>query len=373
MRFLVETAKCVLRALYALIKAVCPQQPNRVVFLSRQSNEPQLDFLMLIERLERECSGVRCTCICCRSDRDLRSRVRYLGAFLYSMVCLARSRVCVLNSYWPAVSILNHRGSLKVIQIWHALGKIKQSGYQTLDRDMGHSSAMAQELAMHKGYDIVIAGAKAWNPMYCASFGIENDVIRNVGLPRLDFLQTQGDAVRKRFFEKYPHLKGRRIVLYAPTFRPGVKRGAARLFEELTKAGSVVLFKHHPNQPMKIDDPAVLSAPDFTSLELLLVCDYLVTDYSAIAIEAASVHVKTYYYCFDIEAYREKNGLNIDLEQLLPHCVYRDAGEIARAMEGPYPIDEFEAYRARYVLPDKDLGKSTERIVDMIREGLDPC
>ncbi len=371
MRVLMKLFKAVMSALFAVMKLVCRQRPKRVVFLSRQSNQPQLDFNMLMDELRRRDPQVECVCVCCRSDKGLSALARYTVAFLRSMYYLATSRVAVLNSYWPAVSMLRQRDSLFVVQIWHALGKIKQSGWQTLDRDMGHSRATAELMGMHRGYDVVVGGACAWNPFYCASFDIPEEKIANIGLPRLDYLQAQGPAVRRRFFAKYPELEGKRIVLYAPTFRPGAKEGADRLFELLADGEhGVVVFKRHPNQPMPVENPHVLRAEGFTSLDMLLVCDVLITDYSAIAVEAASVHVPTYYYCFDIDAYTQRNGLNVSPVDAMPGCVFCDPAELVAALDGPYPQDVLERYRDTYVLPDSDLGRSTERIVDIIEEAM---
>ena len=103
---------------------------------------------------------------------------------LKTMYHLSTSKVCVLDSYSLPVSILHHKKSLKVIQIWHSMGKIKQSGYQTLDKPSGRSSKMAKLLNMHKNYDIVVAGARAWNDAYCKSFGItEGSVVWCVDAP----------------------------------------------------------------------------------------------------------------------------------------------------------------------------------------------
>lgn len=360
-------------ALYAVMKLLCRERAHRVLFLSRQGNSMQLDFQMIIDALREHDEAVECVVICRRSDKDARSRARYALAFARSLYYLATSRVCVLNSYWPVVSLVKHRPSQLVVQVWHAAGKIKQSGYQTLGRDMGHSAASARELRMHRGYDVVIAGAKAWNPFYCASFDIPEEKIANVGLPRFDYLQWFGDVNRARFYERYPFAKGKRIVFYAPTFRAGIAEGTGRAVRALTAdEDNMVIFRRHPNQDrLVLGDRQVYRCPDFSSLQLLHVADYLVTDYSAIAVEAASVGVKTLYYCFDIEAYLARNGLNVDPRDIMPSCVYDDAHELAAALDKPYPDEEFAAYREKYVLPERDLGHSTERIVDMVLGAMD--
>ena len=81
-------------------------------------------------------------------------------------------------------------------------------------------------------------------------------------------------------------------------------------------------------------------------MDLLAVCDYLITDYSAIALEGAVLNCPTYYFVYDYEEYREKNGMNIDLFEVMPGCVFRNADELMqRLAQGSYPQETLDAYR----------------------------
>lgn len=51
--------------------------------------------------------------------------------------------------------------------------------------------------------------------------------------------------------------------------------------------------------------------------------DYVVTDYSAITIEAAALEKQIYFYVYDYEQYCESNGLNLDLFELFPTVFLR--------------------------------------------------
>ena len=99
-------------------------------------------------------------------------------------------------------------------------------------------------------------------------------------------------------------------------------------------------------------------------MELLSVCDYLITDYSAIAIEGAILNRKTYYFVYDYEEYTSKNGTNIDLFKEMPGCVFKSAEELCRAIDGEYPESSLQSYRQRF-LPEP-LGCSTKLLADMI-------
>ena len=75
----------------------------------------------------------------------------------------------------------------------------------------------------------------------------------------------------------------------------------------------------------------------------------MITDYSAISIEAAALLKPVYFYAYDLEEYARDTGLNIDLEAEMPGCVYRDAAALAAGMEREYPRDSIRRFRDTYV------------------------
>ena len=357
-----------LSIIYAVMK-LFPTKKNKVVFLSRQSNEITLDFKMTQEELKKKKPEVEIVTICHRLEGEKSKGLSGLLVFAWStfrsMYHLATSTVCVLDAYWPAVSILHHKKSLTVIQMWHALGKIKQSGYQTIGKESGRDVEIASLMKMHQNYDYIIAGGKAWNPFYCKSFNVTEDKLLNYGLPRIDYLLETAKTNRKKVMEAYPELKRRKIILYAPTFRRNIELHWESLIDEIDMEKYVLVVKGHPNQKLSVQREGVYECPEFKSAELLSSCDYLITDYSAIAIEGAVLNKKTYYFVYDYEEYREKNGMNIDLFDTMPGCVFRDAGQLIRTLEKEnYNQEALDGYRARF-LPE-DLGKSTEKISKLI-------
>ena len=61
---------------------------------------------------------------------------------------IATSKVLVLDSYCIAASILHHRKSLKIIQMWHAMGGYKKFGKSILDMEEGSSAKLADVMVM---------------------------------------------------------------------------------------------------------------------------------------------------------------------------------------------------------------------------------
>lgn len=364
-----------LSVIYAVLKLL-PTQSGKVLFLSRQSSTLTTDFRLTQEELKRQEPNIKIVTICHRLEGADSGGVKGLFAFalstLRSMYHMATSRVCVLDAYWPAVSILKHKKSLTVIQMWHALGKIKQSGYQTLGKESGRGEQLARLMKMHEGYDYIIAGGKAWNPFYCKSFNTTEDKLINCGLPRIDYLLSTAEKNKAAVLAKYPEFKDKTLLLYAPTFRKNIElrwQGLAKI--AAGDSSFVLVIKGHPNQKISLEDllqgerSGVYTCPEFSSAEILAACDYLITDYSAIAIEGAVLDKPTYYFVYDYEEYREKNGMNIDLFETMPGCVFRNADELIEKLRaGEYNKEALENYRRQY-LPE-NLGTSTKQIAELI-------
>lgn len=369
-----------LNLIYMFLKLL-PTDPHKVLFLSRQSNELTLDFEKTQQRLREVFPEIKIVTLCNRLEGEQSGGLAsFAVTTLKSMYHMATSKVCVLDAYWPAVSILHHKKDFKVIQMWHALGKIKQSGYQSLGRESGRSVVMAKLMKMHENYDYIIAGGAAWNPYYCQSFGTTEDKLVNCGLPRIDHLLESAEQNRQAVFAAYPGFKDKKVILYAPTFRKNIALHWEELADAVVSANAtrpegqpefVLIVKGHPNQKLETGGrPGVYDCPEWKAVDLLAACDVLITDYSAIAIEGAVLNRPTYYFVYDYEEYREKNGMNIDLFQVMPGCVYRNGSEIIAQISGrPYPAQRLAAYRKKY-LPE-DLGSSTMKVANLILKCMD--
>ena len=130
MVYLIVIGKMLLKILYFFMKFI-PTKKNRILFLSRQSNSLTLDFKLIINKLPKS-YDIKYVCNRFEGKKADKKIFLFLILTIKSMYYLATSKVCIIDSYSLPVSILKHKKSLKIIQIWHALGKIKKSGYQTL-------------------------------------------------------------------------------------------------------------------------------------------------------------------------------------------------------------------------------------------------
>lgn len=339
---------------------------NRACFFSRQSDTLTIDFQLIQQQLRELAPEMEQVTICHRYRDGRDGAVRFAIDQLHSMWLMATSKACVLDAYWPVVSLLRHREELTVVQIWHSVGKIKRSGYQTLGMASGRDATLARALRMHRNYDYIISGGDAWTPYYCEAFDVTADKLRGYGLPRLDWLLEQEDT-RPALEEKYPELRGKVLVLYAPTYRTYSISQHRELTELFAGAEDHVLIsRFHPNQ--KFDDASLAGDGRYNSEDIFLwmrACDYLITDYSSLALEAAALEKKTVYYLFDYEQYTQQNGLNTDPKDMMPGCAFESAQEVFDAIcHREYPMEELQRYRSDF-LP-ACLGSSARKIAGLV-------
>lgn len=369
-RICIKVFKIALQLIYFILKLFTTPK-DKILFCSRQSNDLPLDFKLLQEELKKREPDIQYYSVCRNIGGSIGDYIRFAVAMFSSMYHLATSKVCILDSYWPPVSLLKHKDTLTVIQIWHAIGKIKKSGHASIGAVSGRSTDSAKLLNMHENYDHIIAGAPIWNDYYCESFGVSKDVLLNYGLPRIDYLLNTATSNRDRFFRENCQLKDKKIILYAPTFRRNMESKWDQIIDKVDYSKYALIIKNHPSQRIYGDKPEgeVYYFDDWKTMDLISVCDYVITDYSAIALEAAVLNKKTYYWTYDYEEYLENNGLNINLHEAAPGHVYADIVDLLSAVDsGNYDQKVLDAYRNKY-LP-KDLGMSTKKICDLIMESI---
>ncbi|MDR3225434.1 MAG: CDP-glycerol glycerophosphotransferase family protein [Clostridiales Family XIII bacterium] len=112
----------------------------------------------------------------------------------------------------------------------------------------------------------------------------------------------------------------------------------------------------------------VFELPEFSAEELLSVADCVVTDYSSLALAAGLAGIPVYFFVYDIEAYRDSPGLNMDLEELYGRYTARDAQALADMIDGAYDADYARAFTDEYI--EVFDGACTARLAAKIIESL---
>lgn len=373
--------KAVLRGVYGLHKKAAVR-PGRVTVISRQSNTPSADILLLKEALEKN-KGVEVRVLCKTLDGGLFAKAGYLCHMIGpQMRALATSEAVVLDSYCIAASILNHKKDLTVIQMWHAMGALKKFGRSILGQEEGSSRALAEALDMHRGYDRILVSSEACLPYFAEAFGYDESRFWILPLPRTDILRSpeRMAAQKEKILAAYPELSGKRVILYAPTMRKtedDITKPLALAREVQSCPDTVLLLSPHPVMQAQYRENraaferlGALFAPEFSTPELLSVCDDFVSDYSAAIFEAAVAEKPIYLYTYDIENYLQTRGFYIDFEEEMPGKPCREAAEVMREVaENTCDIARIKRFSQKYVSPAENATEQlAARIMSLLSE-----
>jgi len=296
----------------------------------------------------------------------------------------AGAKVIILEDFYPQIHAIELRKETKLLQLWHACGAFKMFGLS----DIGKVGNLHQDSKNHRNYSAAFVSGKQMVPFYSEAFGISPDKVLPLGVPRTDifFDESYREQVRERLFKKYPVLSGKRVVLFAPTFRgSGNKRAyypadrfLAEKFLEGMPEDTVLILKNHPfvKRPFSFHEKYRERVLDLTGREnindVLFVTDLLITDYSSCIFEAALLAVPMLFYVFDLEEYVKGRDIYFDFESFAPGCkVNTFEGlvlEAGRILRGQCECDDEKRKEfCEYFLGSLD-GHSTERILEYIRK-----
>lgn len=280
-------------------------------------------------------------------EKGLLKKLGYAFHIFEQMYHIATSKVVIIDTYIIPVSVLKHKKDLKVIQIWHALGAIKKFGYQSLGKKEGSSYTVANAMKMHNNYDIITCASKITAEFYSKAFNTDMARIEIVGMPRVDYILGKDRNVE--ILKENPKYKGKKTILYIPTFRKNGNVDLSKLLENIDNDKYNLIIKPHPLDNTKVDEKYKVKG-DFSTYDLMKFANYIITDYSATAIEASILQKPLFLYVYDIEAYSEARGLNVLLTEELCNSTFKDIKEILYRIEsGNYDYKQLECFRNKYV------------------------
>ncbi len=362
MSFIIFLVQKCLNVIYCFFKLL-PTDPNMILFVSRQSDTPTVDFRMLENELNKF-GNKKIIMITKRIEKNYFDAIRknFFIAFK-QMYFLAKSSVCIVDGYNVTISFLTHKKSLKIYQLWHSLGAIKKFGYQTMKSKK--EKRVAEVSRLHKNYDYIIASSENEIPFLMEAFNYDESYFYVAGLPRIDYLLKRRKRNRKKIYQKYPAFADKKVILYAPTFRENDDYRFEELIDLIDYDKYVLIIKKHEKINFPIENlKEAYIVDDFSTLQLLSVADYVITDYSAVSLEASILDIPIFIWAYDIDYYQEKPGLNMDLEKEFGPYFSKDITHIYNKLQEKYDssiVTNFKVKNIKYL--DK---KVTKRLAEFI-------
>jgi CDP-glycerol glycerophosphotransferase (TagB/SpsB family) len=371
------------RTSLALVYAPLKLLPSRrkVVMISREHpTEPQ-DFADLRTAIRAQDPTVRVVSLVRMVPPGIPGKVRYAVHMLAQLYHVATARVLVVDTYAIVASVLHHKRSLTIVQIWHALGAFKKFGLSILGQEEGRDAHLAAAMRMHEGYDIVLASGEDCRPAYAEAFGTDPSRIRVAPLPRVDRLRdpARADEIRARIHARHPHLRDARVAVFAPTFRLDgtVTVDAAALSAALAEQGVHTVVKLHPLMHGRFGDD-VDTAEGFSTQEMLHVADLFITDYSSALYEAALVGIPSYFLVPDLDDYLASRDFYLDYRHDLPGPILHTVDDLAAAVrDGVATTADAVEFARRWVqvpgapAPAPAATPCADEIARIVREAVD--
>lgn len=349
-----------IRVIYAFMKM--RKTENKIVWLSRQSNEKSEDMKMLSEKISKLSPETKQVFRLCRLKDESGLSVSYIFFILRDMWEIASAKIAVTDTYSIPVSCLNHKENLKVFQIWHALGAVKKFSLQAAGKAQGRDSGVAKAMCMHKNYDFVVAPSEKTAEFYCEAFGCSKDKIVIASLPRVDVI-LDGSSRYEEFVKLNSQCENKKIIVYLPTFRDGDSEYIKKLHKAFENDLEYILVVS-PHPLTKSEDEYRFNGK-FSSYDLAKLSYGIITDYSAISLECSLLNKPLWFYLPDYEKYKEEQGLNIDIKEEMKSVSFVNENELLSAVRsGDYDFESLKAFSDKYI--ENKCIDNTEKLAEII-------
>jgi CDP-glycerol glycerophosphotransferase len=296
---------------------------------------------------------------------------------------LARARYVITNDMLPRW--FRRRPGQMCLQTWHGT-PLKRIGLD-IDRPQFSSGLIYPDLlrADVANWDLLLSPNAFSSPIFARAFGFDGEIMES-GYPRNDLLHCGDQAARAAAVRRQLGLPtGKRVVLYAPTWRDdaytqlGQYRSDLRLdLAAVARAlgdEAVLLLRLHTNvrrgAHIASPDQRVIDVtryPDIT--DLYLVSDVLITDYSSVMFDFAGTGRPILFFTYDLERYRDQlRGFYFDLAADAPGPLLRTGDEVIEALRDIDQVSRsyqraYQAFSARFCALDD--GRAAMRVVQRI-------
>ncbi len=371
-----------------LFYRICARKPvieNRVLFVEMSSSALSNSLQAAFDMVDHD-FGYEARFVSLHAKRT--SFARYQANCLYLVWLAAQSKHIFYCEGSKPIACLPLRSETSVVQLWHGCGAFKKFGMSTADKLFGDGRSELEKRPLYANADLVAISSPEvkWAYAEAMSLPADTNVIQPTGISRTDVLLDPEFAnwAKRQVTSIVPQIRGKRIVLYAPTFRGKVgsaeapdQLDIALMAEELGDT-HVLLIKHHPHVrklpaiPESCRNFAYDVTRDLPIEALMVVSDVCISDYSSLVFEYSLFGKPMAFFAYDLEEYGDWRGFYYDYDELTPGPVLKTTAElvgfIRKTKDGGSSLSgSIAAFRNRFMASCD--GSSTQRLCEMALTG----
>lgn len=374
--------KRILARVFSAISKLTPSKGNTVLFLKENGEAPTENMAVVRDRMIER--GL---------DKQFTIKERYRNTFggkhqnifewLGDLMEIAKADYIFIDDYCPVFNFLPLDEHVTLTQIWHAGVGFKSVGYARF----GLVGSPDPYYSSHRAYTYALVGNSGLREIYSEVFGIGKERLLATGMPRLDHFLDEKNATlaRAKLLKSYPVLEGKRVVVFAPTFRGKGQKSAYypydafidmdKLHAMCVETNTVFIFEMHHFIDEPVEIPAeyqdrILDLSHENLNELFHVADVLVTDYSSCFYDFQLLKKPVVFYTPDRVTYSAIRGTQRPVKEMAPGVVCDDFDTFIQVLaDGTY-----EAKRPAADTLDRCIERSgfaTDRVIDTVLLGRD--
>lgn len=358
--------------------AKAPVDERKVVFVELRLPKLTNSFKVLYDTLYREydfdlhCHFLRNTYV---TRRQYRKNVKAM------LADIATAKYVFFDEATNVNGCFKMRPETKVTQLWHGCGAFKRFGYSTADAIFGATREQMEKYPFNRNYTRVTVSSPEviWAYEEAMQYSHESGVVKALGSSRTDIFYDQKviDQAFQNLYALMPQAKGKKVILYAPTFRGRVAKATTPrvLIPEFLKyeLGDeyVLLCKHHPlvrRRPKITDDCSdfALDVTDTMTIEdLLCVADICISDYSSLVFEYSLFEKPMIFLAHDLDEFFDWRGFYYDYNELAPGPIVKNTTGVIdyiKHIDERFDRARVHAFREKFMSACD--GHATQRILE---------
>lgn len=363
----------ILPAIYHLGCAVNRKVDDNLVIFA-DAHHTEMPFSM--QEMERAVRGLNYKTTCHLHDYTHENMLKSLLHSIEFMYMYSKAKyVFVCDNFLPAASCIK-REETTLVQLWHSCGLLKKMGYDTSD-----DIPSGYKGNVYNNYNLVTVSAPCCVPYLTSGMRQPRGIVNALGVSRTD-VYFNAEWIRQcvdRFYTEFPEAKGKKILLWAPTFRgnpASPKLMGIKEIENLKNTlGSewLVIKKVHPHidAAMEMKNGKTCSDTAIPTEQLLPVADFLITDYSSVLFDYLLFEKPYVLFAPDLKTYEEKRGFYIKYDSLTPYVTEQAAAlkdlVLTAWNNWENGTDREQIYECRRYHDEACDGHSTEKILNYLK------